>query len=443
MIKQTNEHKQFQDTYAKMYPQKLKINTKKRTGSQILVKTITFVVTEDCTLRCSYCYEHNKNYACYMTKETAKQAIDCILDNSKMGDYVNSETDEAVIIEFMGGEPTCNVELMHYIAEYFIYKTYITNHKWANNFMFNFTTNGTTYFEPRVQELLKKYKNRLSFTITLDGNRDLHDSCRVYPDGRGSYDDIIKAVKHAQEYYYMDSSKITLAPENLIYFNDAIKHFLELGITKIHANCVYEPVWNISDAKILYKELVKLADYIVENKLYETHEFSIFEEYIGQPQSLEENNNYCGGNGAMLAIGADGNFYPCIRFMPYSIGKERKPLIIGNIYDGIKPVEDNPCVKCLWDTTRRSACHGDSEKCFECPVSTGCGECNGLVYEKTGTPNYKLRGQCEMHKARVLANYYYWNKVYKIECMDKEFKLNLNDEEIKILTEEVSDGCGV
>lgn len=382
------------------------------------------------------CYEHNKDHTSYMSKETAKKAIDTILNDEMMGGYIDSSKSPGVIIEFMGGEPLLNIDIMHYIADYFLLRSYELKHPFSKYHMFNFTTNGSLFFDPRVQDFLKKFGATTSFTITLDGNKELHDSCRIYrDDGRGTYDDTIKAVLHAKEHYNMNTSKVTLAPENLQYMNDALKHFIDLGITSLHANPVYEPVWNINHARLYYKELMKLADFFIDNKLYQTHTCSLFDENIGHPQGIENNQNYCGGNGNMLAIGTDGKFYPCVRFMPYSIGCKRPPLVVGDIWNGIKPVEDNPCVKCLWDVTRRSQCTGESEKCFDCPVSSGCGECNGLVYELTGTPNYKLRGICEMHKARTLANHYYWNRLYKIEGENREYKLTLPEEDIKNLTD--------
>lgn len=428
MIKRQGKRKQFQDLFPHLFPEL--VSDRNNGTLTTLAKTITFVVTENCTLRCTYCYEHNKDYGAYMSKEIAKQAIDTILNDEKMGGYINSSESPGVIIEFMGGEPLMNIEVMSFIAEYFQYKAYELDHPYYKYFMFNFTTNGTQYFDPKVQEFLKKYKNRMSFTITLDGNKALHDSCRVYPNGSGSYQDVLKAVLHAKENYGMDSSKITLAPENLIHMNDAIKHFIGLGITTIHANPVYELVWDIDHARLYYQELIKLADYIIDNKLYESMTCSLFEENIGRPQDENQNQNYCGGNGAMLSIGTNGKMYPCVRYMPYSLGDNREPIEVGDIWNGISDVATNKAVQCLWCVTRKSQCNGESEKCYTCPVSQGCGECTALVYEITGTPDYKLRGICDMHKARVLANYYYWNKVYEIEGENMQYELHLHQEDI-------------
>ena len=52
------------------------------------------------------------------------------------------------------------------------------------------------YFKPEVQDFIKKYKDHLSLSITVDGHKELHDSCRIFADGTGSYDLAIAAVHH-------------------------------------------------------------------------------------------------------------------------------------------------------------------------------------------------------------------------------------------------------
>jgi len=48
---------------------------------------------------------------------------------------------------------------------------------------------------------MKKHLDHLSFSISIDGNKQLHDSCRIFPDGSGSYDIAMAGVKHWTEVY--------------------------------------------------------------------------------------------------------------------------------------------------------------------------------------------------------------------------------------------------
>lgn len=93
-----------------------------------------------------------------------------------------------------------------------------------------------------MQKLIHKLNKALSFTVSIDGNKELHDSARVHPDGRGSYDEAIHAATDYEKQYPMFriGSKMTIAPSNIIFVYPALKHYLEQGKTEIFANCVFE-----------------------------------------------------------------------------------------------------------------------------------------------------------------------------------------------------------
>lgn len=437
--RKVNYRRQFPDTFAQFYP-KLVENAIELSKDKVgdgqapgLVKTITFVTTEACTLNCSYCYQVDKNHGAIMTKETAMKGVDMILDDSMMEGYINSKETPGVVIDFIGGEPLLQVELMDFICDYFRYKATMLNHPWAKNHMFNFTSNGTLYFTDEVQRFLKKNKGRLSFTITMDGDQELHDSCRKYFDGRGSYEDVEKATKHAQAYHNLDSSKITIAPENIIYLAKAIRHLSDLGIHDLNANVVYEDVWVPErDAPLFYDQLIQLADWFIDEEKYVESYLALFDDSIGQPMGLEDNMNWCGGNGQMLSIGTDGRLFPCIRFMKYSLNDKTLPEFeIGNVKKGIDKEEDNHFLTELASITRTSQ---SEDKCINCKVASGCAWCTGYNYDVFKTPNKRATFICEMHKARVLANYYYWNKLNKKLNLNEPYELNLSQEDIDFIT---------
>lgn len=61
----------------------------------------------------------------------------------------------------------------------------------------------------------------------------------------------------------------------------------------------------------------------------------------------------------------------------------------------------------LRSITRQSQ---SEKKCLECPIAAGCGWCTAYNYEMSGTPNRRMTFICDMHKARVLAQCYHWNR---------------------------------
>lgn len=443
-VRKVHYRREFSDTFSLLYPELVDERKKLEAEKSVLsctglnqylglVKTITFVVTEGCTLNCSYCYQVDKDHNAIMSKETAIKAVDMILDDSKMEGYINSKDTPGVIIDFIGGEPLLQVELMDFICDYFRYKADQLNHPWLNNHMINFTSNGTLYMNEKVQRFLKKNSGRLSFTITVDGNEQLHDSCRVFHDGKGSYKVVEEALLNAQAFYSLDSSKITLAPENIMYTFDAVKHLSDLGVHDLNANVVYEDVWVPErDAPIFYDQLIKLADWFIDEDKYIESYLSLFDELIGKPVPDSQDQNWCGGNGQMLSIGTDGNLYPCIRFMDYSLNDKSLPeFLIGNVKDGIEKEEDNKYLSSLASLTRKNQ---STDECNTCQVGSGCGWCTGYNYDHFKTPHKRAMFHCWLHKARVLGNYYFWNKLYKKTGQDEVFPLNLTEKEIELIT---------
>ena len=194
-------------------------------------------------------------------------------------------------------------------------------------------SNGKLYFEPKVQKFLEDFKNWVSFSFSIDGPKELHDACRIYPDDTGNFDDAYAAFKHYSENIApITSTKVTVAPENLQYVEEIIDFFLENHITEIFINPIYEHEWTIEEAQLLYKILKNIADKLLPYK--RSVYFRYFDESLYQPKSLDDNANWCGGTGLMLAFNPSGVAYPCLRYMESSLGEDRPPLIIGNV-DGL------------------------------------------------------------------------------------------------------------
>lgn len=383
-------------------------------------RNITFQITDDCCLNCSYCYQIHKGHK-KMTKETAKKAVDLLFkmyDENKEDAFINKNT-HGIIIDFIGGEPLMNVPIMDFIIEYFIDRCVQSDHEWLLNFRISFATNGILYFEKDSQDFFKKYNQFISMTVSIDGPKEIHDACRVDYDGKGSFDRAYKAMKHYKENYNPfvdDNTKVTIAPENLENLNTIVDFFAQDGIEVILANPVYEAKWNQEHAKIYYKELIKLADKMLE---YDELYCSRFTERYYHPHLTSENQNWCGGDGNMLAFDPDGIAYPCLRYMESSLGGEQPPLIIGNVKDGIYNTPETIKIKnelnCI---TRRSQ---STDECFHCPIATGCAWCSAWNYQENGSVNKRSTNICWMHRAESIANVYYWNMKYIKEGREKRF----------------------
>jgi uncharacterized protein len=384
-----------------------------------MAKNITFIVTKDCQLACKYCYLVGKNESERMSWNVARAAIDYILENEQ---YFK---EESVIWDFIGGEPFLEIDLISKICDYIKIQLFARNHHWFNSFRFSFSTNGINYSSPKVQDFIQKNRNHLSIGITIDGTQRKHDLNRIWkgkgPE-RGSYLDVVKNIPLWLKQFPRGATKVTISSADIPYIKESVLHLYSLGIKEVNINCVFENVWDKGDDLLFEKQLIDLADAIVEGKFYEEYACSFFSETIGKPLNPKtENENWCGA-GKMLAIDANGNFYPCNRFAAYSL-REKKPIIIGNIHDGIDKNKLRPFLSL--DRTTQSP-----QKCLDCEVASGCAWCQGENYDAAETPTVYQRSTaiCKMHKARVRANNYYWNKLFhklEQEGLKDEYEKNM------------------
>ena len=363
-----------------------------------MAKTVTFIVTKDCQLACKYCYLVGKNSKERMSFDVAKQAIDYILDHRELF------PERSVIFEFIGGEPFIEIDLIDRICDYLKEQMYLKNHPWFNSYRFSFSTNGINYHEPKVQRYIEKNKAHLSVGITIDGTPMKHDMNRIYKgSGKGSYADVVRNIPLWLEQFPAGGTKVTVSSDDLPYIKESVLHLFSLGIKEVNINCVFEDVWKEGDDKILEDQLIALADEMIDKRLYEEFNCSFFSENIGQPMDPElENRNWCGA-GKMLSIDAAGNFYPCTRFAAYSL-RSKKPIIIGNVRDGI----DQDRLRPFYSLDRLTQ---SPEKCKNCEVASGCAWCQGENYDAADTSTIFQRATaiCKMHKARVRANNYFWS----------------------------------
>ena len=387
-----------------------------------IAKSITFIVTKDCQLACKYCYLVGKNEKERMSWETAKAAIDYILDHER-DEVFNTES---VIFDFIGGEPFLEIELIDRICDYLKVEMFRRGHHWFNSYRFSFSTNGINYDSQQVQRFIKKNIEHLSIGITIDGTRRKHDLNRVWKHQageaeRGSYDDVVRNIPLWLAQFPNGSTKVTISSADIPYICESVLHLYSLGIKEVNINCVFEDVWHEGDDVLLEQQLTRLADAIIDGGYYSEYVCSFFSENIGKPlDPVNDNQNWCGA-GRMLSIDAAGNFYPCTRFAQYSL-RSKRAWFIGNVRDGIDKNRLRPFL--TLDRLTQSP-----QQCIDCEVASGCAWCQGENYDAADTPTVFQRATaiCKMHKARVRANNYYWNKLFRkleLEGTRREYEEN-------------------
>lgn len=375
-----------------------------------VAKNITFIVTKDCQLACKYCYLVGKNEKERMSWDVAKKAIDYILSH---------ETDfkeKSVIWDFIGGEPFLEIDLIDKFCDYIKFEMFRLSHHWFDSYRFSISTNGINYDSYQVQNFISKNREHLSIGITIDGTKKKHDLNRIWKgdNARGSYEDVVKNIPLWLSQFPEAGTKVTISSADIPYIKESVLHLYSLGIHEVNINVVFENVWKVGDDILFERQLTELADAIIDGGFYENFACSFFADFIGKPMDPKnDNQNWCGA-GKMLAVDAAGNFYPCTRFAAYSL-RDKQPIIIGNVNDGI----DRNLLRPFLSLDRITQ---SPQKCIDCEVASGCAWCQGENYDAAETDTIFQRSTaiCKMHKARVRANNYYWNKLrHKIKQIDE------------------------
>lgn len=147
-----------------------------------VVDRITLHISNDCNLRCKYCYASGGSYKMkrsLMTTDTAKQFYDfCIHHFSHIEKIV-----------FFGGEPCLNLDVMEYVCS--LFSSYKFDNKLKDMPKFAIITKGTILNE----QLLKIIRTYISYiTVSVDGNKEFNDYNRLDKAGNGSFDRIAKFI---------------------------------------------------------------------------------------------------------------------------------------------------------------------------------------------------------------------------------------------------------
>lgn len=162
---------------------------------------------------------------------------------------------------------------------------------------------------------------------------------------------------------------MTFSSEDLCYLKDSVIDLWKHGVTEVAANVVFENVWKEGDDEIFEAQLRALADYILDNALFDRYYCTLFSDEIGGYMSERRKDSvYCGA-GKMLAVGPDGKLYPCVRYKDYSLNRHPER-IVGDVQTGI----DMELVRPFMAAASR---YQDDDECQNCPIAAGCPQCQG------------------------------------------------------------------
>ncbi|MCR5608231.1 MAG: thioether cross-link-forming SCIFF peptide maturase [Lachnospiraceae bacterium] len=348
-----------------------------------VVKALCLHIAHDCNLACNYCFAGKGEYQgdrSLMSLEVGKKAIDFLIANS--GKRRNLEVD------FFGGEPLMNFEVVKEIVKY----GRSLEEKYDKHFRFTLTTNGLLIDDDVIDFANKEMDN---VVLSIDGRKEVHDNMRPTRNGKGSYDIILPKFKkfaesRHQEKYYVRG---TFTHNNLDFAEDVI-HLADLGFEQISM----EPVVSLpdepyaikeEDVPIICAEYDKLAKEIIKRRK-DGRWFNFFHFMIdlsGGP-CVAKRLSGCGSGTEYLAVTPWGDLYPCHQF----VGTEE--FLLGNVYDGVTNTE-------LRDEFKTCNVYA-KDKCKECFARFYCsGGCAANSFKFHGNINDAYDIGCELQRKRI------------------------------------------
>ena len=347
------------------------------------IKALCLHVAHTCNLNCEYCFAAQGKYhgqRSLMSFEVGKQALDFLVANS--GTRRNLEVD------FFGGEPLMNWDVVKRLVEY----ARSIEKDAGKNFRFTLTTNGLLIDDDVIDFANRECAN---VVLSLDGRKEVHDRFRVDYAGKGSWETIVPKFQKLVDArggkgYYMRGTFTHHNPD----FLEDIKTMLELGFSELSMEpvvCAHGEQGELteSDLPVVLEQYEKLAELMLERER-EGKPFTFYHYMIdltGGP-CIYKRISGCGSGTEYMAVTPWGDLYPCHQF----VGEERFRL--GDIYTGVS----NTAVQ---EQFRACNVYAHPE-CGDCWARLYCsGGCAANAYHSTGSVTGVFDYGCKLFRKRM------------------------------------------
>jgi uncharacterized protein len=305
----------------------------------------TVCLTQQCNLRCSYCYINKKESK--LSIETAKHIIDFV--------FKNTPAYEKIELGYFGGEPLLEIELMKKITQI------IEEHSLYNKeqIQISLVTNGTLYND-EIGQFINEHN--IIYCVSCDGPDYVQDSFRCFQDGTGSSSTVSKNIQQAIKELPFVLVNSVYNPTTIEYLPEVVNYFINLGIKQVYLSPDISAKWSLNDTKIISEVFQRVAWKYIDQ--YVTGD-PIFISLIDSKIALILRGGYkplerCRMGKGEFAFAPSGNIYPCERLIGSDDGINH---CIGNIYTGLNYIN--------------MICHkiGDQEyntECSSCSLKQYC-----------------------------------------------------------------------
>lgn len=374
------------------------------------LRDVTINVTNNCNLRCPYCFENNKNEL-KMNEDTIKKVIDKCYENY----LLTNDAKFPFVVNFFGGEPFLNFSVIETAMKYAKEKGY--------NITFGVTTN-LTILDDHMIDIIEEYE--LGILVSIDGIRAIHNRNRC-----NSYDKVKENVEKLMGRHlgYLLEARMTILPEDVDRLLESIQSIVDMGIVNIAPVPVTDVIWSPNQLLDLERNLNKVWDWLFDIYNNEENQKNIsikfIEDYIENVLMIplnEYQTKVCSaGTFTSCSIGVTGDILPC--HQRHSVSYRYKDLVMGNILEDtdIKEVEFN-------NGTIKGAFN-----CDECIAKSVCkGGCPSENYTKNGNGNIMNEVQCMVNM--IMVSVAYDHQLDLLHCSNvRSHRLNVLSQNLSLL----------
>ena len=348
-----------------------------------VVKALCLHVAHTCNLNCAYCFASQGKYhgdRAVMSYEVGKRALDFLIENS--GTRHNLEVD------FFGGEPLMNFDVVKQLVAY----ARSVEKKYNKNFRFTLTTNGVLIDKDVIDFCNAEMSN---VVLSLDGRKEIHDRYRVDYAGNGSWERIVPKFQRLVEArqgknYYMRGTFTHANPD----FLKDIQQMLDLGFTELSMEPVVCAPGDPSelteaDRAVVMEQYEQLAALMLKRER-EGKPFTFYHYMIDLSDGpcIYKRISGCGSGTEYMAVTPWGDLYPCHQF----VGDEKYRL--GDIWGGVvNTAAQQEFAEC--NVYARAECR-------DCWAKLYCsGGCAANAYHATGSVKGIYEPGCDLFRKRM------------------------------------------
>lgn len=348
-------------------------------AEQCPVKAVSIDLTENCSLKCEYCFCGEKTTA-NIEESTAKKTIDWLLSKDISGDAKDLQVD------LWGGEPTLRWD---FARELMIYGNGRAA-KVGKTISWNMTTNGI-HFDERLSDDVRLAG--VSFMLSFDGGPETQDKYRPLRSGGSSYAKIVENLSNMLKAKPLLRARMTIREDNVCNMYRDVVHLHGLGIQEISHCLAHESLWSHESMAELERQLRLIADYYVEQRLAGNQMFWVkfIEDGIAKLLYPTPLQYFCGAGRSYLGVSVHGVIYPCHRFHEFTDTRpwQEQQWALGTVSEGI--IRTDIRQQFIDTKSKLDACRG-------CNLAAA-GACTGSCYavnavKSGGDISYPAHSQC-------------------------------------------------